>query len=226
MAKAKSAKKKVATHVGVLIDQSGSMMSRVEQTISGYNEFLQSLKKDEGDEVTLTLSKFSSGFNDTSDVECVYNSEPIKNVQPLTTKTYTPAGGTPLFDAIGKTIAQMKDKVKKGDLVLFAILTDGDENASREYRKEAIKELVANCEKEGWKFVFLGVGIDAFAGGANVGLSAASSFNISPQNVQAAYSMASTNTTSMRGLYAASGSLHTVAAKSMLMEKDRKKLSE
>lgn len=82
---------------------------------------------------------------------------------------------TPLFDAVGKTINSIKSKGKK----LFVIITDGMENASKEFTKENIQALIKEKESKGWVFSYLGVGKDAWGGNRAMGISDSHSMNSS-----------------------------------------------
>ncbi|NIP23783.1 MAG: VWA domain-containing protein, partial [Phycisphaerae bacterium] len=118
------AKKK---YVSFILDETGSMLSVKDQTISGYNEYLDTLKQEK--DVLFTLTKFNS-----AKVEVVYDAVKIKDVELLTADTYHPTATTPLYDAIGTTITSLEKatKNKKGKK-LVVIQTDGLENASKEF---------------------------------------------------------------------------------------------
>lgn len=208
------------TQVCVIMDQSGSMEGRKASTISGYNEFLHSLKKDEGDEVFFTLALFS-----TEEIETRYLHKPIRKVDDLNNRTYKPLGGTPLYDAIGSAITEMEKSVTSDELVVVAIMTDGEENSSREYRLDTIKSMIQKHEKAGWKFVFLGVGIDGFAMGQSIGVNAQSSFSVGLNNAGMAYNTMASNMSSMRNTYSTQG-LAATACMNAVNEDDRVKLTK
>jgi hypothetical protein len=141
--------------VCLVLDETGSMTTIRDQTISGYNEYKNGLKN-----VLFTLVKFNS-----SKVEMVHDGTPIKDVPDLTRETYTPSDLTPLYDAVGKTITGLKGK--KGILV---ILTDGQENASVEYSQKQIFDMVTEMKEQGWQVVFLGADQDAWAASQVMGI--------------------------------------------------------
>lgn len=219
MAKSKS-KTKARTQVCFLLDETQSMYQRKDETIKGFNGYLEELKKDKGDEVLFTFTTFNRGG-----VKTHYKAEPIKNVKPLTNETYNPQNWTPLYDAIGTTVCAIQDQVGKEDLVIFVILTDGEENSSHEYDKESITRLIKKHETEGWKFTYLGVDVDAFAGSSQIGIKASSAFTVAPQNVDTVYECLSMGTTEMRAAYS-TGGIQATAMMSVLNEKDRKKLQD
>lgn len=152
-------------YVSFILDETGSMNSVKDQTISGYNEYIDTLKQEK--EVLFTLTKFNS-----DKVEVVYDAVKIKKVKPLNVDTYQPSAMTPLYDAIGETITSLEraTKGKKGKK-LVVIQTDGLENASKEYNRKMIFEIIEKKKKDDWTFVFLGADQDAYAASAQLGIS-------------------------------------------------------
>jgi len=170
-----------------LLDRSGSMQSCWDDTIGGYNSFLEGQKGQGG---TMTLIQFDHEILES------YKDVPIDEVKPLTKQSYSPRGSTALLDAIGKVI---KDG---GDKRVVIILTDGYENASHTYTKAHIKDLITVKEKEGWQFMYLGANQDAFAEGESLGIAPGRTMNYDVNNtpnlfaaVSAAVSQASQNGT-------------------------------
>lgn len=163
-------KKKIVKSKNILVnfvlDETGSMQSCIEATISGFNEYVNGLKKDKKNKYLFTLTQWdSSRFN------VIHNAVDISKVKNLTNETYRPGASTPLYDAIAKTIKAVEDNVKKGTHVLTVIMTDGAENASKEYSHEAVKSLIKAKEKLGWTFVFLAANIDAKKTAVGFGMS-------------------------------------------------------
>jgi hypothetical protein len=153
------------TRILVIQDKSGSMYSRQNETITGFNEYLEDLQKDDSDEAFLTLIQFNVRY------DTVIEADPVDKVEPLTSATYTPSGGTALFDAVGRGITDLKKELEDGERALVIIMTDGMENSSSEYTSDSIKSLVKDCEKkDNWTFVFLGAGQSAWSGGKSLGL--------------------------------------------------------
>lgn len=213
-------KKKARTQVCFLLDETQSMLARKKETIQGFNGYVDELKKDKGDEVLFTFTTFNKGG-----IKTPYKAEPIKNVKSLDDKTYNPQNWTPLYDAIGTTICAIEDAVSEKDLVIFVILTDGEENSSTEYDLDAIKKLIKKYEEKGWKFTFLGVGVDSFAIGGKIGLSKSSTFDIGLQNSGVMYESLSAGTTQLRASYSVGG-IQATAGKTILSDLDRKKLKD
>ena len=151
-----------------ILDRSGSMGGLESDTIGGYNSMLSKQKKEKTGKVSVTTVLFDDQY------ELLYNQVPIEKVSPMTEKEYYVRGSTALLDAIGKTVMQVKanqDKKEIKDKVLFVIITDGMENASREYRADQIKKLIEERkEKNNWEFLFLGANIDAIGAAKDLGI--------------------------------------------------------
>lgn len=151
-----------------ILDRSGSMGGLESDTIGGYNSMLSKQKKEKTGKVSVTTVLFDDQY------ELLYNQVPIEKVSPMTEEEYYVRGSTALLDAIGKTVMQVKanqDKKKIKDKVLFVIITDGMENASREYRADQIKKLIEERkEKNNWEFLFLGANIDAIGAAKDIGI--------------------------------------------------------
>ena len=151
-----------------ILDRSGSMGGLESDTIGGYNSMLSKQKKEKTGKVSVTTVLFDDQY------ELLYNQVPIEKVSPMTEEEYYVRGSTALLDAIGKTVMQVKanqDRKEIKDKVLFVIITDGMENASREYRVEQIKKLIEERkEKDNWEFLFLGANIDAIGAAKDLGI--------------------------------------------------------
>jgi len=167
------------THISFVLDRSGSMDSVRGDTIGGFNSFLKEQQKEKG-RCTFSMIQFDTEY------ETLYEFLPIKSVKKLTEKTFSPRGCTALLDAIGKTIdstgkelAAMEEKDRPGK-VLFVILTDGIENASTEFTREKIFEMITHqTENYKWNFIFLGANQDAIEAGTSIGVKAGNSLSFS-----------------------------------------------
>ena len=154
-------------YVSFLLDETGSMQEIKRDTMGGFNEYVETLKKDGGD---IAFSLVSVNSNET---KSRYVAEPIGKVASLTDDNYRPAAMTPLIDASVKIIKATEDAVKKrGDepSVLVVIQTDGYENASVEYTSADLTALIKEKTAAGWQFVFLGAGLDAFDAARDAGI--------------------------------------------------------
>lgn len=188
------------TSINVIIDQSGSMGHLSSETISGFNTFLEEQKAIPG-EAMFSLCLFDSKY------DLVYDCVSLDSVSPLCENTYKPNGYTALLDAMGKTIDSVGAKLAsmneedRPSKVIFLIITDGQENASREYAIARIREMVSHQQdKYSWSFVFMGANIDALSEGTSLGIAAQNTYNYTPSSVgtKSLYSVASNNMTSYR----------------------------
>jgi hypothetical protein len=155
----------VRSHVYLLLDRSGSMASMADDVIGGFNQLVAD-QQAQGPDARITLVQFDS----QDPQEVLIDGKRIHRARPLTRATFVPRGGTPLLDATGRLIAkasirQAERKVlgKAPEDITFITITDGEENQSREYTRADIVRLVADKKAEGWAFVFLGAGLDAYA---------------------------------------------------------------
>jgi hypothetical protein len=171
-------------YVTFVLDETGSMMSIKDDTIGGFNQYLETLKAS-SQETDFTLVKFDS--NKTEKV-CV--AKPIADVLPLTPDTYNPGAMTPLIDAVMKSILATEQAVIAEDVnVAIVVLTDGYENASREYTRVQLAEKIKELTAKGWLFTFLGADMDAFAEAYQYGFASANTVSLgkTPENVNAAF---------------------------------------
>ena len=162
----KKTTKPSAKSVSYILDETGSMMGFKTQTISGFNEYIKTLKADKLVKYKMTLTRFNS-----NSISIDYLDKPIADVPELTSDTYRPRDLTPLYDAIGKTITDIESKKAVGKDILFVIMTDGQENASKEYTRTTIFDLIKKKTADGWTFVFLGATQDAYAEAGKMGVS-------------------------------------------------------
>ena len=155
-------KKNKNTDIVFILDRSGSMSCVEDDTIKGYNDFLKKERRNSG-KVCVTTVLFDDQY------EVLYSRVNINEVKEITNKEYFARGCTALMDAIGKTIVTMDKKIEDDNRVVVVIMTDGLENASREYNREQVKKLIK--KHKNWEFVFLGANIDSFSEGATLGIS-------------------------------------------------------
>ncbi len=185
--------RKNLTELVFILDKSGSMSGLEADTIGGYNAMLEKQKAAEG-EAHITTVLFDNNY------KLLHDRIDIKAVSSITEKEYYVGGSTALLDAIGRTINKI-DNVQKhteenyrADKILFVIITDGMENASREYSCGKVKTMVErHKEKYGWEFIFLGANIDAAETAGRFGISAdrAQNYHADSKGTQLSYKVVS-----------------------------------
>lgn len=188
------------THIAVLLDSSGSMGSCYRDTIDGFNKFLADQKTAAG---TATMSMVQFNNQTITTVEFAN----IQSVSPLDHSNYRVGGGTALVDAmvttidqVGRRLAAMNESDRPSK-VIFLTLTDGEENASRQYGNTDLKQRIETQQKQfSWEFVYLGANQDAIAMSKQYGYAATNvmSFAQNPQGIAASYTSASSNLRSLR----------------------------
>ena len=192
--------KKDLTELVFIIDRSGSMSGLESDTIGGYNAMLEKQKKEQGEAVITTVL-----FDDK--YELLHDRINIRGVEPITENDYFVRGSTALLDAVGKTINKIghvqkhTSEEERAERVMFVITTDGMENASREFTREKIREMITHQKvKYGWEFIFLGANIDAIETAARFGIGAdrAANYHADSQGTQLNYRVVSEVVSEMR----------------------------
>lgn len=194
------------TEIVAIVDRSGSMDSVQDDAIGGFNTFLAEQQKSKHGKCLMTYVQF-----DGQSIDTVHECKPIHEVPKLTRETFQPRGSTPLYDAIGTTIQVVGQRLsnipeeKRPGNVVIVILTDGQENASREFHQGQIQKMVKEqTDKYDWTFIYLAQNIDAFASGRDIGMHVNSSKHFmgqmrgGGQGAAAAYYVASAGVNNMR----------------------------
>lgn len=170
------------TEIVCVLDQSGSMRALTDDTIGGFNAFIDEQRKLDGNvNVTVTLFDTSS--------EVVYEGVDIEDLPELDGNTYSPGGGTALLDALGDTIDRVgkrlaaTDEEKRAGKVIVLVMTDGHENSSNTFSLDDVKDRVDHQQdKYSWEFVFIGANIDSFQEAGSMGIARGSASNFLPNS--------------------------------------------
>lgn len=181
----------------LVLDRSGSMGGRENDVVNGVNAFIEEQKK-LPDPASIALVRF-----DSEATERFRLMQPLADMKPLAHEEYQPRGGTPLLDAVGKTMADLDEdwKREQPDRAIMVIVTDGEENASREFTKDKIKAMIESRQESGkWVFIYLGANVDAFHEAASMGVHLANTANYAntEAGVKSMYAAASASVISMR----------------------------
>lgn len=181
----------------ILLDRSGSMQgSKWESAIGSINSYVDTLKK-EGIEAEVTIAAFDSAYEHTElpipnflgkqrvwnvnntipvrtrssvvpQFDILRNKKSLKSFKKLSSTEITPRGGTPLYDATARML-NLADE-NNNEKTVIIIMTDGEENESKVYNIESIKDRISTCTHRGWEVVFLGAEFDAKQHAVNYGL--------------------------------------------------------
>ena len=190
--------KATATELVVILDRSGSMVNLTDDTIGGYNSFIEEQKKVPG-RATLTTVLFDDLY------EVLHDGVDLATVKPITNKEYFARGSTALLDAMGKAINTVNSRIQlysegnKPNKVIVMVTTDGFENSSQEFTKESLKQLVdRKTNDDGWEFIFIGANIDSFDVAKSIGISMAANYTPTPDGVTSVYAAMSNTTSDIR----------------------------
>jgi len=182
------------SHISVILDRTGSMQEIRPDVVGGFNAFLAA-QQATPNPASFTLVQFDS----QDPYEVLHAAAPISKVPPLTLEQYVPRASTPLYDAMGRgildleaTLAAMPEGERPGK-VIFVVVTDGQENASREFDRAGVAKLIEAKKVLGWDFVFLSADLEAFndAGRMGVDYSSRLMFSKSKQGNDRAWASAS-----------------------------------
>lgn len=188
------------THIIFVVDRSSSMSSIASEMIIGYNEFIKKQRETTGD-CYVSFYQFDNAY------DVVFERVALADVKDLDNKTYVPRGSTALFDAMGRTINNYGKYLsdlpedQRPERILFVTITDGENNASKEFTLTQVAEMVKHqTDVYKWDFVFLGSNIDAWDAGSSLGVKSSSTlqFANSKGSVASAFQSLSKNTVKYR----------------------------
>lgn len=145
----------------IVLDESGSMEEIKKATITGFNEVVQTIKGVEKQFPEQEYFVSLVTFNGLGIKNKLFNKK-VKSLREIDEKTFQPDASTPLFDAIGFSVNQLRREIGSAERtsVLVTILTDGEENASQEYTSAAVKKLIDEMKRASWTFTYIGANHD------------------------------------------------------------------
>ena len=170
----------------ILLDKSGSMTDNIEQTLTGFNEFIENQKQlNDGETCRISLYTFSDCL------EIIYENRELKDAELLTRENYKPEGCTALLDSMGEILQKLTEDEK----TVFLIITDGEENSSQTYNSEQIRESIES-RRDYLETVYIGSNQDAILAASNIGSQAA--LNYDDNHTQVVYKNLSAAMTRVR----------------------------
>jgi hypothetical protein len=186
--------------INLVLDQSGSMNGVAQATIDGVNAFLEEQRGVVGD-AYLTLTLFDS------EITVRYEAGDLKLIPLLAARgdnAYQPSGSTALYDGVGRTVEQaekwLADNPTFDGQVVFVVLTDGEENASRHWTLDMVNTAIRDKKEAGWEFVFMGSGGAGWTESRKLDVNTATTINFAGNaaTTTAAYSALSTSLSQAR----------------------------
>ena len=187
-------------HDFILLDRSGSMQVLWSEALHSVNAYVTKLAEDRVD-TGVTLATFDKD-GEQFKFEIIRERVIPSTWKPVSAEDATPRGMTPLNDAIGRVVTLAKAGLNgtQYDKLALVIMTDGLENASREYSHKAAKALLDDCRAKNWQVIFLGANFDNAAQAEAYGNVAVQSMAVGAASLSAAMSA----TAAKRRAYAAS----------------------
>ena len=172
----------------IILDESGSMEEIKHATIGGFNELIQSIKhsmqENPGIEQYVNFYSFN-GSGITEHLPLVH----VSHLKYLSAESYIPNNSTPLYDAIGLGVNKLRKalEIEKEYSVLVTILTDGEENSSKEYTYKAVSGLIETMKTQGWVFTYIGANHDVEKVARSLNINNHLSFNFNNASVDMMY---------------------------------------
>lgn len=154
-------KEQQPVEIVAILDRSGSMATIHDDSIGGFNSFLKDQQELDG-AANLSVVLFDDQY------EVLYDDVDVKKAKELDKKSYSLRGMTAMNDAIGKTLTKMFSE--NPEKAIIVILTDGQENSSKEFTTPQVKALIEKAQGKGWQVTFLAANQDAFATGVTYGI--------------------------------------------------------
>lgn len=164
----------------IILDESGSMQSIKKEAVDSVNETVQTIRAAERKNADQEHFVSLVTFNDN--VKTVYDCVPAVEVKELTSEDYCPDCCTALYDAMGLSLNVLRPEVTENDRILVTVVTDGYENASKEYDGKAIKALIDELKGKGWVFAYIGANQDVEQVAATISITNTMTFRTTPKD--------------------------------------------
>ena len=170
----------------IILDASGSMYSIKNEAVAGVVETIQTIRtaqeENANQEQMLSLVVFNG-----KRIATVYDRMPITKVSDFNAKDYQPTDNTPLYDAMGDSITNLQQYIDEEENALVTIITDGYENASREWNHQRVFQLVEDLKKKNWLFTYIGANQDALAVARDMGIDHSMNFMSDAEGTKAMF---------------------------------------
>lgn len=206
------------TYITIVLDKSGSMQTIQADTEGGFNAFIEQQAKEPG-QALVSLHQFDTIHTQT------FSHRPINEVPPL---KLSPGGGTALLDAVARAINATQDHIEKlpqeerPASVVLVILTDGQENSSREFTQAQVKKLIEHQrDGHGWLIQYLGADVEAIDIAQGIGIDFRHALRYTGQNVNSVMASASASSSLYRGSVAQGNDVIAAVLDSAFTQEDR-----
>ena len=170
----------------IILDASGSMYSIRNEAIAGVVETIQTIRvaqeENEEQEQLFSLVVFNG-----KRIATIYDRMPITKVSDFSKDDYQPRDNTPLYDAMGDSITNLQRYIDEEENALVTIITDGYENASREWNHQRVFQLVEDLKKKNWLFTYIGANQDALAVARDMGIDHSMNFTSDAKGTKAMF---------------------------------------
>ena len=172
----------------IVLDESGSMEAIKAATLTGFNEVVQTIQGAQeqfpGQEHTVTLVTFN-GLG----IKTILANQPVDRLTPLDPARYVPAATTPLHDALGQSLMRLQWLTERETdyTVLVSILTDGAENASREFSALQVRAMINRLTQRNWSFTYMGANHDVTTTAASLSIQTSVRFEADEQGVKSVF---------------------------------------
>lgn len=167
----------------IILDESGSMCTIYKQALDGVNETLNTIRQSQVEDDTQRHFVSLVAF-DSSHLRFIYNGTPAEKTKNITAEQYRPGECTPLYDAMGVAINDLRTRVADEDIVMVTVITDGEENSSQVYTSAMVKALVDELRLKGWTFTYLGANQDVEAVANDLNIDNYMAFEASEEGAQ------------------------------------------
>ncbi|MEO1610676.1 MAG: vWA domain-containing protein [Pseudomonadota bacterium] len=174
--------------VQIILDRSGSMANAWDDTLGGLNEYVKQLASDNAVEAKISLLAF-----DTKGIDKIRNMASANSFEAVTDKEVFPRGRTPLFDAVGEGINDMRTRLPDRRKALV-VITDGYENSSCEHTQASVKAMIEKARQDNWLITYLGADHDAWGQAEGLGFAASYVGQYDKRSTRAAFQAAADNT--------------------------------
>lgn len=172
----------------VILDESGSMHGLEKMSVDGVNETIQTIKSaaqaHPEQKQMFSFITFSGRLYDEKPYRVHTLLSEISEVKEFPVESYCPSGCTPLWDTMGIALSTLERVVKENEIALVTVITDGYENASREFSGKMIQEIVQRLDKKGWVFTYIGANQDAIMEASKLGIRNSLNFDASEEGTR------------------------------------------